>query len=451
MTDPTALPRPLTARPAGGLSGRVAVPGDKSISHRALMLGALAAGETTIDGLLTGADVIATSDAMEALGATVHRGGEGESWRVWGRGVGALIEPDQVLDLGNSGTSARLLMGVLAGHPVRATMTGDASLRRRPMGRVIEPLSRIGAQIAARTGGRMPLTVTGTADPMPIAYELPVASAQVKSAILLAGLNAPGETSVIEPEDTRDHTELMLRAFGAEVRVDRTERGRRSILVGEAELTGRPVRVPADPSSAAFPLVAGLLVPGSRVELPAVGMNPHRTGLLTTLREMGAALTMQNERTEAGEPVADLIAEAGPLQGVEVPAHRAPSMIDEYPVLCVAAALAEGRTVMHGIGELRVKESDRLDAMARGLEACGVTVEEGADWLVVHGTGGRRPEGGATLDARLDHRITMSFLVLGLVSEAGVAIDDARPSETSFPGFDRLMAALGADLRPGVL
>ena len=449
MTYSPAPPRPLTARPADGLSGRATVPGDKSISHRALMLGALAAGETMIDGLLTGADVIATADAMSALGATIHRGAPGESWRIEGRGVGALVEPDRVLDLGNSGTSARLLMGVLAGHPVSAVMTGDASLRRRPMGRVIEPLSRIGAQIAARSGGRLPLTVTGTPDPMPIDYALPVASAQVKSAVLLAGLNAPGETSVIEPEETRDHTELMLTAFGAEVRVERTEQGRRSTLVGEAELTGRPVQVPADPSSAAFPLVAGLLVPGSRVELPAVGMNPHRTGLFTTLREMGAALTVQNERTEAGEPVADLIAEAGALQAVAVPAERAPSMIDEYPVLCIAAALAEWRTVMHGVGELRVKESDRLDAMARGLEACGVEIEEGEDWLAVHGTGGRRPAGGATIDARLDHRIAMSFLILGLVSDAGVGIDDGRPIDTSFPGFEALMTALGAQLTAG--
>jgi 3-phosphoshikimate 1-carboxyvinyltransferase len=451
MTDPQAPARPLTARPAEGLSGRANVPGDKSISHRALMLGALAAGETTIDGLLTGADVVATADAMEALGATIQRGGPGESWRVWGRGVGALIEPDRVLDLGNSGTSARLLMGVLAGHPVSAVMTGDASLRRRPMARVIDPLCRIGAQVSARGGDRLPLTVTGTAEPMPIDYELPVASAQVKSAVLLAGLNAPGETSVTEPAETRDHTELMLTAFGAEVRVERTERGRRSTLVGEAELTGRPVRVPADPSSAAFPLVAGLLVPGARVDVPAVGMNPHRTGLIATLREMGADLTSADARTQAGEPVADLVAKAGRLQGVEVPAERAPAMIDEYPILCVAAALAEGRTVMHGIGELRVKESDRLDAMARGLEACGVAVEEGADWLVVHGTGGRRPAGGATIDARLDHRIAMSFLVLGLVSAQGVAIDDARPIDTSFPGFEALMTRLGADLRAGGL
>jgi 3-phosphoshikimate 1-carboxyvinyltransferase len=340
-------------------------------------------------------------------------------------------------------------MGVLAGHPVTAVMTGDASLRRRPMGRVIDPLSRIGARVTAREGGRLPLTIEGTAEPLAIAYTLPVASAQVKSAVLLAGLNAPGETSVVEPQPTRDHTELMLRAFGAEVRVEGTEAGRRASVVGEAELTGRPVRVPADPSSAAFPMVAGLLVPGSRVDLPAVGMNPHRTGLIQTLREMGARLNLSNEREQAGEPVADVTVEAGPLHGIEVPAERAPAMIDEYPVLCVAAALAEGRTVMHGVGELRVKESDRLDAMARGLEACGVRVAEGEDWLAVTGTGSRRPAGGASIDARLDHRIAMSFLVLGLVAEAGVRVDDVRPIETSFPGFEALMARLGAAFAEG--
>jgi 3-phosphoshikimate 1-carboxyvinyltransferase len=449
MTDASRPPRPLTARPAEGLAGRAEVPGDKSISHRALMLGALAAGETTIDGLLTGADVLATADAMEALGARIERAGDGGTWRVLGRGVGALTEPAGVLDLGNSGTSARLLMGVLAGHPVTAVMTGDASLRRRPMGRVIDPLSRIGARVTAREGGRLPLTIEGTAEPLAIAYTLPVASAQVKSAVLLAGLNAPGETSVVEPQPTRDHTELMLRAFGAEVRVEGTEAGRRASVVGEAELTGWPVRVPADPSSAAFPMVAGLLVPGSRVELPAVGMNPHRTGLIQTLREMGARLNLSNEREQAGEPVADVTVEAGPLHGIEVPAERAPAMIDEYPVLCVAAALAEGRTVMHGVGELRVKESDRLDAMARGLEACGVRVAEGEDWLAVTGTGSRRPAGGASIDARLDHRIAMSFLVLGLVAEAGVRVDDVRPIETSFPGFEALMARLGAAFAEG--
>jgi 3-phosphoshikimate 1-carboxyvinyltransferase len=442
-----SMPRPLTARPADGLSGRAAVPGDKSISHRALMLGGLAVGETTITGLLTGADVLATADAMAALGASIDRGADDDGvWRVRGCGVGALGEPEAVLDLGNSGTSARLLMGVLAGHPVTAVLTGDDSLRGRPMDRVIRPLSRMGARITARSGGRLPLTIEGAAEPLGLDYELPVASAQVKSAVLLAGLNAPGETAVVEPEETRDHTELMLQAFGAELRVERTAKGRRSTLVGQPELTGRAVTVPADPSSAAFPLVAGLIVPGARVELPAVGMNPHRTGLIETLREMGARLTVANAREQAGEPVADLVAEAGALQGVEVPAARAPAMIDEYPVLCIAAALAEGRTVLHGVGELRVKESDRIDAMARGLEACGVAVEEGPSWLVVHGTGGRRPAGGATVDARLDHRIAMSFLVLGLAAERAVTVDDGRPIETSFPGFEALMRGLGAEL-----
>jgi len=450
----TAPARPLTARPCAGLSGRAAVPGDKSISHRALMLGALAVGETTIEGLLLGEDVLATAAAMQALGATVERPANGPGdragpagpWRVRGRGVGALSAPDDVLDLGNSGTSARLLMGVIAGHPITAVLTGDASLRRRPMGRVIAPLERIGARVQARSGGRLPLTLTGTGQALPIRYELPVASAQVKSAVLLAGLAAPGATSVLEPADTRDHTELMLSAFGAEVRVERTDAGRLSTLTGQPELTGRPVKVPADPSSAAFPLVAALIVPGSEVTLPAVGMNPHRTGLIATLREMGAAVTVANQRTEAGEPVADLTGRAGALHAVEVPAERAPSMIDEYPVLCAAAALAEGRTVLHGVGELRVKESDRLDAMARGLEACGVRVEEGEDWLAVHGLAGRRPAGGARIDARLDHRIAMSFLVLGLACEAGVSVDDARPIQTSFPGFEGTLQALGAEL-----
>jgi 3-phosphoshikimate 1-carboxyvinyltransferase len=311
---------------------------------------------------------------------------------------------------------------------------------------VIDPLQRMGARAQARSGGRLPLTQTGAARPLPIRYALPVASAQVKSAVLLAGLSAPGQTSVLEPQATRDHTELMLRAFGAEIEVAWEDGGRRSTLTGEPELTGRAVAVPADPSSAAFPLVAGCVVPGALVELPAVGMNPHRTGLIATLQEMGADLTIANQRTQAGEPVADLTIAAGPLQGIEVPAERAPAMIDEYPVLCVAAALAEGRTVLHGVGELRVKESDRLDAMARGLEACGVQVEEGEDWLVVHGTAGRRPPGGAAIDSRLDHRIAMSFLVLGLVCEAGVKIDDARPIQTSFPGFETLMAGLGAEM-----
>jgi len=440
---PPPPPGPLRARPSGPLTGELAVPGDKSISHRALMLGGLAVGETRIEGLLRGADVLATAAAMAALGAEVAR--DGAVWTVRGRGVGGLQEPKEVLDLGNSGTSARLLLGVLAGQPGTAFLTGDSSLRRRPMNRVIAPLSRMGARFVTRGGQRLPLAITGSESLLPLRYELPVASAQVKSAVLLAGLSAPGETQVLEPQATRDHTELMLRAFGAEVTVEPTDTGRLTRLAGQPELTGRPVKVPADPSSAAFPLVAALLIDGSHLRLPAVGMNPHRTGLLTTLREMGARIAVENAREEAGESVADLAVESGPLQGVEVPAARAPSMIDEYPILAMAAACAEGRTVMHGVGELRVKESDRLAAISRGLTACGVEVEAGEDWLAVEGRGGP-PRGGATIAADLDHRIAMSFLVLGLASEQGIGVDDAGPIETSFPGFVEVMTAAGADL-----
>ncbi len=406
------------------------------------MIGALAVGETTIRGLLEGEDVLRTAEVMTALGAEILRESDG-TWRVWGRGLGGLTAPEQVLDLGNSGTGVRLLMGVLAGHPVTATLTGDASLCARPMGRVMTPLGEMGARFAARDGGRLPLTVTGAARPSPLNYRLPVASAQVKSAILLAGLNAPGRTTVIEPAPTRDHSELMLRHFGAKVTVEETEAGRAISITGQPELTGRPVEVPADASSAAYATVAALILPGSELRLPGVGINPHRAGLYQTLQEMGAALTIENRREQAGEPVADLVARAGPLEGIEVPAARAPSMIDEYPVLAVAAACARGRTVMHGLGELRFKESDRLAAIARGLAACGVEVEEGEKSLVIHGCGGR-PPGGAAIETELDHRIAMSFLVLGLAAERPVAIDDAAPIETSFPGFVKLMTGLGA-------
>ncbi|HSR71239.1 MAG TPA: 3-phosphoshikimate 1-carboxyvinyltransferase, partial [Kiloniellales bacterium] len=360
--------RPLTAQPSDALSGSVAVPGDKSISHRAVLIGALAVGESRISGLLEGEDVLRSAAAMRALGAELERGPDGD-WRVWGRGIGGLVEPDEVLDLGNSGTGARLLMGLLAGHPVTAVLTGDASLRARPMARVATPLMQMGAQVIARDGWRLPLTVVGTGSALPIRYRLPVASAQVKSAILLAGLNAPGTTVVIEPEPTRDHSELMLRHFGAEITVGESDEGRVTSLTGQPELTGRRIEVPGDPSSAAFPLVAALVLPGSRVSLPGIGINPHRVGLLRCLEEMGARLRLENRRECAGEPVADLEVEAGPLEGIEVPAERAPTMIDEYPILAVAAACARGRTVMRGLGELRVKESDRLAAMARGLAA----------------------------------------------------------------------------------
>ncbi len=437
--------QPLISRPAGPLKGEARVPGDKSISHRALMLGALAVGETTIHGLLEGEDVGRTAAAMRALGAQVEKGTDG-AWRVRGRGLGGLSEPDDVLDMGNAGTGARLVMGLVASHALTAVFTGDASLRRRPMGRVAAPLERMGARIVAREGCRLPLAVVGAAEPLPIAYRLPVPSAQVKSAVLLAGLNAPGRTTVIEPEPTRDHTELMLRHFGVDVNVSETPEGRAVSVAGQPEISGRAVDVPADPSSAAFPLVAALLLPGSEVALKGVGMNPHRIGLIETLREMGAAIDVANRRTEAGEPVADLAVRDCRLKGVEVPAARAPSMIDEYPILAVAAAFAEGVTVMHGLSELRLKESDRLRAIAAGLAACGVKVEAAGDSLAVFGAG--RPPGGGAVAAALDHRIAMAFLVLGMAARAPVSIDDAGPIDSSFPGFVRLMNGLGAAIAP---
>ncbi len=426
------------------MEGCLRVPGDKSISHRALMIAALATGQTTIHGLLEGEDVLRTAAAMEALGADIERE-SGGPWRVWGRGLGGLTEPGGVLDMGNSGTGARLLLGILASHPLTAVLTGDDSLRGRPMARVTAPLADMGARFIAREGCRLPLTVVGTGDAAPISYTLPVASAQVKSAVLLAGLNAPGETRVIEPAPTRDHTERMLRTFGANIHATQDAVGRMVTLQGQPELKGQTLRVPGDPSSAAFPLVAAAILPGSRLKLEGVGMNPHRTGLLDCLQEMGAGITIENRREEAGEPVADISIQAAPLHGIEVPAGRAPSMIDEYPILAVAAACAQGATVMRGLAELRVKESDRLSAVARGLTACGIEVEEGPDSLTVHGQGGRVP-GGAAIEAALDHRIAMSFLILGLAAERPVTIDDAGPIETSFPGFAETMAGLGAVL-----
>jgi 3-phosphoshikimate 1-carboxyvinyltransferase len=438
--------QPLTAHPSDGLAGEIPVPGDKSISHRALMLAALAVGESEITGLLEGEDVLRTAEALRALGAEVARA-DGGAWRVWGRGVGGLVEPDRVLDMGNSGTAARLLMGILAGHPMTTVLTGDASLVGRPMGRVAEPLEQMGARIVARRGTRLPLAVIGSDRLLPIRYRLPVPSAQVKSAVLLAGLGAPGRTEVVETLPTRDHSERMLRHFGAEVRVEETDEGQLVALTGQPELEARRVTVPGDPSSAAFPLVAALVTPGSRLRLAGVGLNPRRCGLLDTLREMGADIGIGNEREAGGEPVGDLLATAGPLRGVEVPAERAPAMIDEYPVLAVAAACATGTTVMRGLAELRVKESDRLAAVAQGLAACGVKVEEGPDSLAVHGLAGR-PPGGGTVESRLDHRIAMSFLVLGLAAERPVTVDDAGPIETSFPGFADLMKSLGGRIEP---
>ena len=435
----------LTSSPAGPLNGEVRVPGDKSISHRALMLGALAVGESVISGLLEGEDVLRTAAALRALGASVLRGDDG-TWRVRGVGVGGLAEPATTLDLGNAGTGVRLLMGLAASHPITCQFTGDASLRSRPMARVAEPLERMGARIVAREGCRLPLSVIGAEEPMPIEYRVPVPSAQVKSAVLFAGLNAPGRTTVVETAPTRDHSERLLAHFGAEIDTGRNDDGAATITVtGQPELTGRAVDVPGDPSSAAFPAVAALVVPGSAVTIRGVGINPLRTGLYTTLRDMGADLTFANEREQSGEPVADLVVRASPLAGIEVPAGRAPSMIDEYPVLAVAAACASGETVMHGLAELRVKESDRLAAIVNGLEACGVACAVEGDTLSVTGRG-NSPIGGGRIESRHDHRIAMAFSVLGMAAGQPVEIDDSTSIATSFPGFVELFNRLGGSL-----
>lgn len=439
--------RPLRAcRPAAPLSGRIAVPGDKSISHRALMFGALAVGETRISGLLEGEDVLRTAAAMRALGAEVVNHGGGR-WSVAGRGIGGLTEPADVLDMGNSGTAARLLCGILASHPIFAVMTGDASLRGRPMRRVTDPLSACGARFAARQGGRLPLAIEGAMEALPLDYRLPVASAQVKSAILLCGLNAPGITRVEEPEATRDHSENMLRHFGATLAVEVQGAGRIIHLHGQPELRAADVAVPGDVSSAAFPLAAALLVPGSRVRIDGVGLNPLRAGLLDCLVEMGAAITIENRRIEGGEPVGDLIAAYGALRAIDVPPGRAPSMIDEYPILAVLASCAAGNTRMRGLKELRVKESDRLAATAALLAENGVRVEIDVDDLIVHGTGAP-PAGGGRVATQMDHRIAMSALVLGQATAAPVAVDDSAFIDTSFPDFIGLMRGLGAVLEP---
>jgi 3-phosphoshikimate 1-carboxyvinyltransferase len=431
------------ASPSGPLTGRVRPPGDKSISHRALILGGLANGITEIEGLLEGDDVLRTAEAVRAFGAKVERLGDGR-WRVEGRG--GFAEPSDVVDCGNSGTGVRLLMGAAAGYRLSARFDGDSSLRKRPMGRVTGPMEQMGARFETTEGGRLPLTLNG-GGLSGIAYRLPVASAQVKSAVLLAGLNASGETAVIEPEPTRDHTENMLRAFGADIEIDQVE-GERRIRVRPRALTAAPVAVPGDPSSAAFPLVAALLVPGSEVVVEGVLLNRLRTGLIDTLREMGAEIEVRDRREAGGEPVGDLHVRASRLKGVEVPPERAPSMIDEYPILAVAAAFAEGATVMRGIGELRVKESDRIALMAEGLKACGVSVEEEPDGLIVHGSG-RPPRGGAQVRTAGDHRIAMSHLVLGLAAEAPVTVDEPGMIATSFPGFGDLMRSLGAEIKEG--
>ena len=436
---------PLTARQSGPVQGRARVPGDKSISHRALILGALTVGETAVGGLLEGEDVLHTANAMRALGAHLERTGE-QAWRIRGVGVAGFAQPVGPLDFGNSGTGCRLAIGAVAGSPVTVAFVGDESLRSRPMRRVLDPLEKMGARVLeVADGGRLPLTIRGAADPIPIIYEPPVASAQLKSAVLLAGLAAPGETTVIEVEATRDHTERLLKHFGAKI-ISKAhgEHGRRIVLKGQPELEPANVLVPADPSSAAFPLVAALLVPGSELVLEAVMTNPLRTGLLTTLREMGASIEVLDKRDDGGEEIADLRVRSSTLKGVEVPAERAPSMIDEYPILAVAASFAEGVTRLRGLQELRVKESDRLAATADMLRANGIAVEIEGDDLIVQGKG--RPAGGAEVKTHMDHRIAMSALVMGLASENPVRIDDSAFIATSFPGFVELMRSIGADL-----
>jgi 3-phosphoshikimate 1-carboxyvinyltransferase len=436
---------PLAARAGAPLKGRLRVPGDKSISNRALIFGGLTVGETRISGLLEGEDVLNTGKAMQALGASVERLGEGE-WRVHGVGVGGFRQPAGALDFGNSATGCRLLMGMVATCPITTTFDGDASLRKRPMQRILDPVTLMGARATQMAeGGRLPITIAGARDPLPIVYRTPVPSAQIKSAVLLAGLAAPGETTVIESEASRDHTEKLLAHFGAEITVSLDgAHGRKITLKGEPELSPAPVVVPADPSSAAFPMVAALIVPGSDVVLTDVMTNPLRTGLITTLREMGANIETLNLRNDVGEEMADFRVRASALRGVDVPAERAPSMIDEYPILAVAAAFAEGTTRMRGLKELRVKESDRLAAVADGLKANGVVVEIEGDDLIVHGKG--RAPGGGTVATHMDHRIAMAFLMMGLASDKPVAIDDSSFIATSFPSFVPMMRSLGAEL-----
>ena len=440
----SAQSRSGSFQPSGPLRGTLKVPGDKSISHRALMLSALAVGTSNISGLLEGEDVLATAAAMLAMGAHIERNGEG-SWTVHGVGVGGLMQPSGALDMGNSGTSTRLLMGLVASHRLTATFIGDASLSKRPMGRVIDPLSQMGAEFTASPGGMLPLMVRGLVPAIPISYRLPVASAQVKSAVLLAGLNIAGITEVIEPVPTRDHSERMLRGFGADLTVDVDTDGVRHIrLMGEAELQPQQIEVPGDPSSAAFFVVAALITPGSEVTVTHVGMNPTRTGIYKMLQAMGADLTYANEREVGGEPVADITTRHSVLRGIDVPPDVAPSMIDEFPVFFVAASMAQGRTTTSGLDELRVKESDRLALMAAGLKAIGAQVQEREDGLIINGSGGEPLEGGATVTSALDHRIAMSFAVAGQNCYHAVTVDDVSPIATSFPTFEDILKNLQA-------
>lgn len=443
----TENPTPLTSSKATPLEGNARIPGDKSISHRALMFGGLAEGETMISGLLEGEDVIATATAMKAMGAQIEKGGDG-LWRCFGTGLGFLSSPSKALDMGNSGTSTRLLSGIIAGHDITATLTGDASMMKRPMNRIITPLSDMGATFQTAEGGRLPMTVKGTSKIKGIEYRLPMASAQVKSAILLAGLTGDQPTTVIETIPTRNNTENMLRAFGFPISIEKTDDGADAITVqGGHQLQGCAIDVPCDPSSAAFPAVAAILVEGSSITLPRICVNERRAGLYDTLREMGASIAYKYMRVEGGEQVADLhIKGTGTLKGITVDPARVPSMIDEIPILAVAAACAEGTTYLSNLAELRVKESDRLGVMAEGLKACGVNLEMGEDTLTIYGTG-KAPQGGATVATHLDHRIAMSFLVLGTVSAAPVKVDDAAPIRTSFPNFTLLMNELGCNIR----
>ncbi|WP_192913768.1 3-phosphoshikimate 1-carboxyvinyltransferase [Roseibium sediminis] len=437
-------PNPLTAKASGPLRGTITVPGDKSISHRALMFGALAVGRSTATGLLESEDVLATAAAMRAVGAVITKQDDG-SYTIDGIGLGSLLEPEGVIDFGNAGTGVRLTMGIFGTHDIAATFVGDASLSKRPMGRVLDPLREMGTNVVARSGDRLPASIRGARQPLPLTYRVPVASAQVKSAVLLAGLNAPGVTTVIEPVPTRDHTEKMLKGFGADISVTINEAGERVIkLVGQPELKPQHVEVPADPSSAAFAIVAALIVPGSDVTIEKVLLNEHRIGLITTLIEMGGNIEIVNRRNSGGEEIGDVRVKASQLKGITVPADRAPSMIDEYPVLAVAAAFAEGDTHMPGLDELRVKESDRLAAVARGLEANNVPCVEGEDSLTV--TGGAADIGGGTVTTHLDHRIAMSFLVLGMASHKPVTVDDGAVIATSFPTFTGLFTSLGATI-----
>ncbi len=436
-------PAPLTARSTGALKGTIRVPGDKSISHRALMFGALAVGRTTVTGLLESEDVLATGAAMRAVGARIERSEDG-TYVIDGVGLGSLLEPEAVIDFGNAGTGVRLTMGIFGTHDIAATFVGDASLSKRPMGRVLDPLRDMGTTVVARDGDRLPASIRGAKQPLPLTYRVPMPSAQVKSAVLLAGLNCPGETTVIEPIATRDHTEKMLAGFGADISVTLNEAGERVIkLKGQPELKPQDLEVPGDPSSAGFPIVAALIIPGSDVTIENVLLNEHRTGLITTLIEMGGDIEILNKRQSGGEEVGDIRVKASHLKGITVPAERAPSMIDEYPVLAVAAAFAEGETFMPGLDELRVKESDRLAAVARGLEANGIPCVETEDTLTV--TGGAGNIGGGTVVTHLDHRIAMSFLVLGMAAQRDVTVDDGAVIATSFPTFTSLFTELGAE------